>query len=205
MRRRVRKVWRLALCAAACALFLVSCGREQRQFRDAPPAARLDTVSQDPIQPGGPVKTPGGNPVLLPVKNEAEGNAYAVSQGQQLYEAYNCVGCHFHGGGGIGPPLMDDKWTYGSEPQNVFRTIVEGRPNGMPSFREKIPDTQVWQIVAYVRSLSGQLSSTVAPGREDDMNAKKPEQSKERETPKISVPPQPSVPQSQSQPQGQKQ
>ena len=186
MRGRVRTVLKLACCAAACALAFAACKREQRSFRDSPPAARLDTVAQSPIMPG--------TPDLVPVKNTSEENAYAVSEGQRLYEHFNCVGCHFHGGGGIGPPLMDDKWVYGSEPQNVFQTIVEGRPNGMPSFRGKISDPQLWQIVAYVRSMSGQLSSLVAPGRTDDMNAKKPEQSKGREDPKSSTLPGPAPP-----------
>ena len=39
--------------------------------------------------------------------------------------------------------------------------IVEGRPNGMPSFRGKIPDQQIWQLAAYVRAMSG----NVAQGR----------------------------------------
>ena len=92
-------------------------------------------------------------------------------KGEKLYNAYNCVRLPFHGGGGIGPPLMDNTWIYGSEPQNIYATIVEGRPNGMPSFRGKIPDQQVWEIVAYVRSLSGQLPKDVAPGRSDEMYA----------------------------------
>jgi cytochrome c oxidase cbb3-type subunit 3 len=201
MRRHARTVLKLdardclklACCVVACALPFAACRREQRSFRDSPPAARLDTITQSPILPG--------TPNLVPVRNTYEENAYAVSQGQQLYEQYNCVGCHFHGGGGIGPPLMDDKWTYGSEPQNVFQTIVEGRPNGMPSFRGKIPDAQVWEIVAYVRSMSGQLSSLVAPGREDDMNAKKPEQSKGREQPKSSTLSGPAAPHTEGQKQ----
>ena len=65
----------------------------------------------------------------------------------------------------MGPPLMDDEWIYGSEPQNIYATIVEGRPNGMPSFRGKIPDQQVWELVAYVRSMSGLLRQDVAPPR----------------------------------------
>jgi cytochrome c oxidase cbb3-type subunit III len=193
MRRRGRELLKLCCCAAACALLLVACAREQRQFRDSPPAARLDTVSQDQIEPGGPS--------YIPVRNTSEENAYAVSQGQQLYENYNCVGCHFHGGGGIGPPLMDDKWIYGSDPQNIFQTIVEGRPNGMPSFRGKISDTQVWQITAYVRSMSGLLPSTIAPGRTDEMNAKKPEQSKGEEKPKGVTMPQPASPHTEGQKQ----
>jgi cytochrome c oxidase cbb3-type subunit 3 len=159
-------------------LVLAACEREQRQFRSAPPTAeRAKTVRLSELQPGSPSPAPE-------VKNPYEGSAYAVSEGKRLFEWYNCVGCHFHGGGGIGPPLMDDQWIYGSDAANIFATIVEGRPNGMPPFRGKIPDDQVWQIVAYVRSLSGLVSKDAAPGRSDHMNAKKPEQSQEAQQPK---------------------
>src|SRR5919199_1094602 len=84
-----------------------------------------------------------------------DNNAPAIAEGQFLYNQMNCVGCHAHGGGAIGPALMDDKWIYGSQPEQIFATIVEGRPNGMPSFRGRIPDHQVWEIAAYVRSMSG--------------------------------------------------
>lgn len=79
---------------------------------------------------------------------------------------------------------MDDQWIYGSNPENIYATVVEGRPNGMPSFAGKIPSFEVWQIVAYVRSLSGQESKAASPGRDDHMNVKKPEQSTEKEKPK---------------------
>jgi cytochrome c oxidase cbb3-type subunit 3 len=131
---------------------------------------------QGTLQPGTPAP-----PATL--HNPYENNAFAVSEGQRLYEWFNCSGCHAHGGGNIGPALMDDAWIYGSEPENIFDTIVEGRPNGMPAFRRKIPDQQVWQLVAYVRSMSGQLRKDVSPGRTDDMNVKKPEQSTEEQTP----------------------
>jgi cytochrome c oxidase cbb3-type subunit III len=78
---------------------------------------------------------------------------------------------------------MDAKWIYGNRPDQVFATIVEGRPNGMPSFRGKLPDNQVWQLAAYVRSLSGQVPKDAAPGRNDNMQVKEPENSKEREHP----------------------
>jgi cytochrome c oxidase cbb3-type subunit 3 len=116
--------------------------------------------------------------------NPYEGNAYAVSQGKQLFTWFNCVGCHGHGGGGMGPPLMDDKWLYGSRPQDIFTTIVEGRPNGMPSFRDRIPEQQVWQLVAYVRSMSGQLRSDVLPGRSDELQSGEPEVARDPKTPK---------------------
>jgi cytochrome c oxidase cbb3-type subunit 3 len=102
-------------------------------------------------------------------------NAWGMAEGKRLYTAYNCNGCHANGGGGIGPPLIDDEWIYGYEPGNIFATIVEGRPNGMPSFRNKIPDQQVWQLVAYVQSMSGQTPPTASPSRSDHMRARRPE------------------------------
>jgi cytochrome c oxidase cbb3-type subunit 3 len=84
---------------------------------------------------------------------------------------------------------MDQKWIYGSEPQNIYSTIVEGRPNGMPSFRGKIPESQIWEIVAYVRSMSGQLPKDVSPGRGDHMVNRRPAASTPQEHPaQIKVP-----------------
>jgi cytochrome c oxidase cbb3-type subunit III len=173
------------LCAMAVALALASCEREQRQFRAAPPARRAHAVTLSELQPGAPAP-------VIHVKNPFEESAYAISEGKRLYEWFNCVGCHFHGGGGIGPALMDDQWIYGSAPENIFASIVEGRPNGMPSFRGKIPEAQIWQIVAYVRSMSGLVAKGTAPARSDHMNAKPPEQSTQAEQPKHAGDPKPS-------------
>lgn len=80
-----------------------------------------------------------------------------VSEGQQLYQQFNCAGCHASGGGAIGPALSDAEWIYGSTPANVYWTIVEGRPQGMPAFGGRIAEGQLWKIVTYVRSLSSSL------------------------------------------------
>src|SRR5690242_8929178 len=107
------------------AVSLPACKREDRGFRVSPPnAVAPDAVRLDPIEAGGSEPQP-------PVSNMYEENAYALSEGQRLFDSYNCSGCHAHGGGGMGPPLMDDKWIYGSEPQQVYSTIMQGRPNGM--------------------------------------------------------------------------
>jgi cytochrome c oxidase cbb3-type subunit 3 len=81
-------------------------------------------------------------------------NADAVNTGKRLFQQYNCSGCHSNGGGGMGPPLMDGKWIYGGRLEQIHQTLVEGRPNGMPAWGGKVPDKQLWQISAYVRSLS---------------------------------------------------
>lgn len=176
-----RKFFGLALYCLlppACCLLFSSCKREERGYRVQPPAAsRIESKRLTDLQPGSPEPD-------APTKNEYEENAFAMNEGKRLFTWFNCVGCHAHGGGGMGPALMDDKWIYGSQPEQIFSTIVEGRPNGMPSFRGKIPDYQVWQLAAYVRSMSGQVKSDAAPGRDDDMNTTKPEQMKGREEPK---------------------
>jgi hypothetical protein len=69
---------------------------------------------------------------------------------------------------------MDKQWIHGSEPPTIFTVIVEGTPNGMPSFRGKIPDNQVWQLVAYVRSLSGLVPADAIPSRRDHMQITTP-------------------------------
>lgn len=87
-------------------------------------------------------------------------NAEAVNTGRILFGQFNCSGCHSNGGGGIGPSLMDDEWIYGGRLEQIHQTIVEGRPNGMPSWGGRIPDQQIWQIATYVRSMS--LPQTLA-------------------------------------------
>ena len=178
--RNRRRVFALAAYCFLLSAFCIfsACKREERGFRVKPPeASRINSKRLTNLQPGVPEPD-------VPVKNDYEENAYAMDEGKRLFTWFNCVGCHANGGGGMGPALMDDKWIYGSQPEQVVSTIVEGRPNGMPSFRGKIPDYQVWQLAAYVRSMSGQVSTTAAPGRNDDMNTGPPEQSRSKETPK---------------------
>jgi len=102
------------------------------------------------IAPGG-VPPERGN---CPEAAEFDGNPEQIAAGHQLYAAFNCVGCHFNGGGGMGPALMDDQWIYGSSMENIASSIREGRPRGMPSFRAMVTGDQVWQLSAYVRSMS---------------------------------------------------
>jgi len=167
MHSRFRNPYALLL-----ALSVVGCKREERNFQGIPPSASssMPPVRETDLQPGPTARG-------IPVKSPYEENAYGVSQGKTLYNQFNCSGCHFQGGGGIGPPLMDAAWIYGSRPENIFETIAEGRPNGMPAFGRKITTDQIWQIVAYVRSMSGLLKKDVAPGRSDDMQVRPQEQS----------------------------
>lgn len=172
--------WTLALGLGPCALCLAlsaGCQREARPFRDLPVAsARVQKPMGGELY-AGPQAPP------TPENSPYQRNAWGISEGQRLFENYNCSGCHAHGGGGMGPALMDDKWIYGSHPANIFETIVEGRPNGMPSFRNKIPDDDVWKIVAYIQSLSGQAPIASLPGRTDDLSQGTPPSQRPAGTP----------------------
>ena len=173
---------RLLQAGAIVVLMLPACEREERRFNPPPSATPGAARRVTPLQPGPPVQTIGV-PSPSSSRGPYEENAYGVAQGKTLYNQFNCAGCHSQGGGGMGPPLMDDTWLYGSAPENIFQTIVQGRPNGMPAFGNKIVSDQVWQIVAYVRSMSGLLRKDVAPGRSDDMYVRSQEQATQKAVP----------------------
>jgi cytochrome c oxidase cbb3-type subunit 3 len=168
---------RALLLFVAAAALLAACERERRDLHTPPSAAvAIKSLRMSDIVPGAADTAP-------PLANPDENNAYATSEGKRLFNWYNCNGCHADGGGDKGPALTDDVWSYGSEPANIFATIVQGRPNGMPAFGGRIPENQVWQLVAYVRSPSGQVGKTVAPSRNDAMQSKPAENRLPEQTP----------------------
>ena len=172
---------RLAAGLVALAVLAGACERETRRFEVWPPSASSSSVVREDSLHAGPATRD------VNLRGPYAGNAYGVSEGKRLYNQMNCSGCHFQGGGGIGPPLMDAQWIYGSAPENIFQTIVEGRPNGMPSFRGRLGNDQVWQLVSYVRSMSGLLPKDVASGRNDDMQVRSQEQSTPKARPEQSA------------------
>jgi cytochrome c oxidase cbb3-type subunit III len=158
-------------------LTVAGCERESRPFEDitgATASARKD--APPPLAAGLQAPVPAQ---ISPFQE----NAYGLSEGKRFFDLYNCSGCHAHGGGGMGPALMDDRWIYGSHPANIFRTIVDGRPNGMPAFGGKVPDAQVWQLVAFVQSMSGHAPVPSLPGRSDHLQSGPPENQRPAEAP----------------------
>ena len=150
-----------AVLATLLALLAAGCSRESRRFQTREPGPGAGSITLSELQPGTPRSTATDH-------SPYAYNAYAISQGKRLFDWYNCSGCHAHGGGDIGPPLIDDQWIYGASIEQIHASIVEGRPNGMPSFRAKIPDAQAWQLAAYVRAMAGQVRGDVPPSRGDE-------------------------------------
>ena len=170
------------------AALLLGCEREARRFKDpaTPTQMSRDWLAAQRHGSAGADAPAAPNPYV--------GNAWAVSEGKRLYGQMNCNGCHARGGGDIGPALKDDAWIYGGRAGDVFVSIVDGRPNGMPSYGGRLSLQQAWQLVSYVQSMSGQLRKDVRPGRSDDLylgqseQARRPQPAPHLESPRPPTP-----------------
>lgn len=150
---------------AVALLVIAACDREERELRG--PERMLAAPANVSTYPGEARPLPGAP--LDPAMPDYEETAYDVAEGKLLYRAFNCVGCHAAGGGAIGPALIDHEWFYGSRPYDVATSIIAGRPRGMPAFRGKLVRQQLYQLVAYVRSLGGMVRGDAAAGRDDHL------------------------------------
>lgn len=84
-------------------------------------------------------------------------DADAIQRGMALYNQMNCVGCHApNGGGGMGPSLSNSRFVYGSDPVNIFLSIAQGRPRGMPAWSQMLSEDVIWDMVAYIQSISNE-------------------------------------------------
>jgi mono/diheme cytochrome c family protein len=110
---------------------------------------------------------PGAKPVANPkaLKNPVAADAASVDAGRGLYAKY-CRACHGAEGKGDGPAaaamkdvkpadLSDAKWTHGSTDGEIFATIHDGiGPKfAMNAFTGRLDDTQIWNVVNFVKTL----------------------------------------------------
>jgi cytochrome c oxidase cbb3-type subunit 3 len=106
---------------------------------------------------------PGGNPAGLnpDMQNPLQDDPDAVARGAKDFDAFNCSGCHMaRGGGGMGPALSNARWLYRDSPANIYLSIAQGRSAGMPAFGAMLPDRTLWELVAYVKSISEKTPTT---------------------------------------------
>jgi cytochrome c oxidase cbb3-type subunit 3 len=141
-----------------CLIIAAACGAAdaaQQQPASPPPqnqwgASAPFVQHPDNIQPGIGLSRP-----FASIVNPYDGNAQRLAEGSKLFVAYNCMDCHgAEGSGAMGPSLQDGRWHFGGTNGEVFQSIYEGRPDGMPSFGGRISDADIWRLVTYVRSVS---------------------------------------------------
>ena len=108
-----------------------------------------------------------GDPEAAKIKNPVATSPYSIAAGQKIFETA-CASCHgkdAKGGivlsviedrGGTQPPdLTDDKWDHGSSDGEIFTVVKKGvGPDFfMAPFDGRISETDIWNVVNYVKSL----------------------------------------------------
>jgi cytochrome c oxidase cbb3-type subunit 3 len=159
MRNLMREQWLVMLWMACVA---AACQRtaERSDTQGSVAASAGDSlrfIEHPEILPAGfPSQT---KPFL--VTNPYEGDKHAIAVGGQLFVGYNCLDCHgADGSGAMGPSFQDGRWHFGGSAGEVFESIYQGRPDGMPAWGGRISNDQIWMLTAYVRSLSSKDLST---------------------------------------------
>ena len=102
-------------------------------------------------------------------KNPFAGDAKAVKIGESQFRA-NCAFCHGLGarGGGRGPDLTRAQKRHGNSDADIFRTINEGvpgtamPPNGATQQGVGMTEGEIWQVIAYIRSVQAKAPAQVA-------------------------------------------
>lgn len=146
-----RRALGMALLATGL-LLVIGCG-ERAADRVTPAARAAPPAGEQMLAVEVSGLTPGIDTALTHLRNPYDGDDNAIADGERYFNNFNCSGCHAAlGGGGMGPALSDTLWIYGGEPGNVYLSILQGRPNGMPAWHE-LPSEVIWKIVAYIHTL----------------------------------------------------
>lgn len=183
-----------SLRVVTLALALVACGKSQGGSTTRPPAQGMppaDAVAQVPI---GQMAGAMTSPEVLSTPNPYAGNPHAVMEGKALYRKMNCAGCHAYGGAGnMGPSLIDTYWRYGGLPIQIYKSIHDGRPEGMPAWGDQLPPQDIWKLVAYIQSLGGSFPASdwqhAPQGDAKGENVAPEAQSQEPASPATPIPP----------------
>lgn len=141
------RMYPAALTLAFISALMLTIGCQKQPVETAPsgaePAVRI---------PVGPI--PGAGKATNLPRNPYEGNQVAIREGRHLFQWMNCSGCHGgHGGGGMGPSLRDPVWRYGSSDAHIFDSIAQGRAHGMPAWGTRLPEDEIWKLVAYIKTM----------------------------------------------------
>lgn len=130
-------------CATAALLMLAAC----KKGNEAGTANQGNSNSAA----GASADTSGAENVAL---HKFTGNVQQAQEGRKLFIQYNCYSCHGGlAGGAMGPSLRDTTWKYGGSDQQIYASIHDGRPMGMPTWGSTLSDAQIKELIQYIRSM----------------------------------------------------
>ena len=89
-------------------------------------------------------------------KNPLEGDKEAIRDGGAKFRN-RCAGCHGPDARGDRGPDLTGLWASGVSDDRIFQTVRQGVPGTeMPAADpSRVPDREIWQVLAYVRTLVG--------------------------------------------------
>jgi cytochrome c oxidase cbb3-type subunit 3 len=105
----------------------------------------------------------GNNTLDATIRSPYGGDMAAIKEGRDLFVSMNCAACHGYDlKGGMGPDLTDSYWRYGGSPADIYKSIFEGRPQGMPAWGRSLAPAMIWKLVAYIESKGGAFPGRLA-------------------------------------------
>lgn len=154
--RTLFPAWQPALVLACLPWLLCACQREA-EVAHPPLQSQQHSNAGTDVQQGFSGAGPGEASLMagrLVVPPMPPTTPQDIAAGHTLFVRMNCAGCHtYTGKGWMGPDLTDSYWRYGDAPQDIYRVLYEGRPQGMPAWGKKLSSNELWQLVMYIRSL----------------------------------------------------
>ena len=180
LRARIPRLRRCAAALGMTVLFFTACHRDTQDVRggaagDVQLPENSTNVAKTTDTTGLPAEGAlsrvaigdlagiGNNSLDAVVNSPYGGDMAAIKQGQDLFVSMNCAGCHGYDlKGGMGPDLTDTYWRYGGSPADIYKSIFEGRPQGMPAWGRAIPAPMIWKVVAYIESKGGAFPAKLA-------------------------------------------
>src|SRR5438477_7204303 len=109
-----------------------------------PPAAAVATVQ---------------NTATRATKNPLEGKPDAIGNGRAMFRT-RCAGCHGPDARGYLGPDLTGFWAAGGADDRMFDIVRRGVPGTEMTAADplRVLDKDIWQVLAYVRTLSGEAA-----------------------------------------------
>jgi len=101
---------------------------------------------------------PAPSNVNVPAKNPFDGNADAIRAGMGVFRS-RCADCHGVDARGVRSPDLTQVWTSGRTDDGLFRTVKHGVPNTEMVANPRMLDHEIWQVLAYLRTLAAPAST----------------------------------------------
>ena len=100
-------------------------------------------------------------------KNPLEGNEAAIKYGMGLFRS-RCADCHGVDARGVRSPDLTQIWASGRTDDGLFLTVKNGVANTEMPANPRMFDHEIWQVLAYLRTLSAPASTDPPRGNAEN-------------------------------------